>query len=321
VPGVVSAAFTGAIPADDGGQTVRVVPERGAAVPGEELGLQLLPAMPAFWTTLGLSLREGRVFTSDESAADDSDVVIVNQRLADRFWPGESALGRRLGVLDDAGAIDWRRVIGVSPNLVYEELGEETAQSRFIVYVPVARAGWRTMALLVRAAGDPGGLASAARQVVRDADPNLVAFDVLTMWQRRTFTQWGERFVARLFAMFGATALLIAVVGAYGVMAYGAGQRTREIGVRLALGARAGHVLWLVMRRGVALTAIGLALGVPLAIATARAVQSLLFDVSPWSPAVWAGVPLALAAAILAASYLPARHASRIDPAGALRQE
>ncbi len=321
VPGVVSAAFTGAIPADDGGQTVRAVPERGAAVPGEELGLQLLPAMPAFWDALGLSLREGRAFTSDESAAADADVVIVNQRLADHFWPGDSALGRRLGVLDDAGAIDWRRVVGVSPNLVYEEFGEETAQSRFIVYVPVARAGWRTMALLVRAAGNPAGLVAPARQVIRDADPNLAAFDVLTMWQRRDFTQWGERFVARLFGMFGVTALLIASVGAYGVMAYGAGQRTREIGVRLALGARASHVLWLVLRRGVVLTALGVTLGLPLAAVTARAVQSLLFDVSPWSPSVWAGVPLALAAAILAASYLPARRASRIDPAVALRQE
>lgn len=321
VPGVVSAAFTGAIPADDGGQTVRAVPERGPAAPGEELGLQLLPAMPAFWDTLGLSLQEGRAFTSGESAAADADVVIVNQRLADHFWPGESALGHRLGVLDDAGATDWRRVVGVSPNLVYEEFGEETAQSRFIVYVPVARAGWRTMALLVRAAGDPAGLVSPARQVIRAADPNLAAFDALTMWQRRDLTQWGERFVARLFGLFGVTALLIASVGAYGVMAYGAGQRTREIGVRLALGARAGHVLWLVMRRGVLLTAIGVALGLPLAAATARAVQSMLFDVSPWSPAVWAGVPLALAVAILAASYLPARRASRIDPAVALRQE
>jgi len=297
------------------------VPERGAAAQGEELGLQMLPAMPAFWDTLGLSLREGRAFTSDESAAADSDVVIVNERLAAYFWPGESALGRRLGVLDDQGAIDWRRVVGVSPNLVYEEFGEETAQSRFIVYVPVARAGWRTMALLVRAAGNPALLASPARQVIGETDPGLAAFDVLTMWQRREVTQWGERFIARLFGLFGATALLIASVGAYGVMAYGAGQRAREIGVRLALGARAGHVLWLVMRRGVLLTALGVAVGVPLAVLTARAVQSLLFDVSPWSPAVWAGVPLALAAAILAASYLPARRASRIDPAVALRQE
>ena len=117
------------------------------------------------------------------------------------------------------------------------------------------------------------------------------------------------------------TALLMACVGAYGVMAYGAAQRTREIGVRIALGAKARDVLWLFMRRGVRLTLAGLVLGVPLAILTARAVQSLLFDVSPWSPSVWVGVPLALAAAILAASYLPARHASRVDPAVALRQE
>lgn len=138
VPGVVSATFTGAIPADDGGLTVRAVPERGAAAPGEEVGLQMVPATPAFWDTVGLSLREGRPFTADESRAVDSDVVIVNERLAERLWPGESALGRRLGVMDDEGALDWRRVVGVSPNLVYEEFREETAQSRLIALRRVA---------------------------------------------------------------------------------------------------------------------------------------------------------------------------------------
>jgi len=247
--------------------------------------------------------------------------VVVNRRLAERFWPGESALGRRLGVLTDDGGVSWRRVVGVSPDLVYEEFGEETAQSQFILYVPYGRSGWRTMALLVRAAGDPAALVTPVRQALTEIDPGIAAYDVLTMWQRRAFTQWGERFVGRMFALFAATALLMACLGAYGVMAYAAGRRTREIGVRLALGALGADVVWLFMRRGVLLTAIGLLAGVPLAFATARAVEGLLFDVSPWAPGVWALTPLALAGAILLASYLPALRASRTDPARALRHE
>jgi predicted permease len=320
LPGVAAAGFTGTIPADDGGQTVRVVPERGVATPGRELGVQMIPAMPEFWSAMALALVDGRSFTAAEAADAQADVVVVNRRLADAFWPGDSALGRRLGLVDDART-RWFRVVGVAPNLVYEELGEETAQSRLVVYMPYARLGWRTMALLVRASGDPAALAAPVRRVLREVDQAIAPYDVLTMSQRRVATQWGERFIGEMFASFALMALLMAALGAYGVIAYAVGQRTREIGVRLALGAKPGMVAWLFLRRGVALTALGLAFGAPLALATARAVQSLLFNLSPWTGSMWSTLPLALAAAILSASYVPAWRASRTDPVTALRYE
>jgi predicted permease len=320
LPGAAEATVTGAIPADDGGPTIRVVPERGAAMPGEEIGVQRIPVTPSFWDTLGLTLFEGRTFTAAETLDEGSDAVIVNRRLAGRLWPGERAVGRRLGIVEPEG-VRWVRVVGVAPDLVYEEFGEETAQSQLNVYAPYGAAGWRGMALIVRGSGDPGALAAPARGVLRQVDPAISPYDVLTLEGRRIATTWGERFIGQMFALFAVASLLMACLGAYGVMAYAAGRRTREIGVRLALGAKAADVQWLFLRRGLALVGIGLALGTPLAVATARAVESLLYGVSPWSIAVWTGLPLALAGAILLASYAPAWRASRTDPMTALRDE
>ncbi len=154
LPGVVSAAATGAIPGDDGGDGIRLIPERGVGAPGEELGAQLVPVTPAFFETLGLQPVEGRSFTASEAEQPQSDVVVVNKRLADILWPGESGLGRRLQVVA-ADRTNEYRVVGIVPDVVYEELGEETSQSRLIVYVPYARAGWRTMAMLIRTRMDP----------------------------------------------------------------------------------------------------------------------------------------------------------------------
>jgi predicted permease len=320
LPGVSAVALTGAIPADDGGLTLRAVPDYGLTATGREIGVQVIPTTAQLWNALGVSLDAGRTFTDAEIRDSDADVAIVNRSLARTFWPGDVAIGHRLGLVD-AGTIRWMRVVGTAPDIVYEEFGEETEQSRLNVYLPYARLGWRTMALLVRTASDPAASIAPVRRAVREIDPAIAPYDVLTMRARRTFTQWGERFVGRMFAGFALTALLMACLGAYGLMSYSAGQRTREVGVRLALGAKAGDVMWLFLRRGIGLTLAGLIAGAPLAFATARAIEGLLFRVSPWAVTVWASVPVALVFALLIASYVPARRASRADPAMALRQE
>lgn len=320
LPGVVAASFTGSIPADDGGPTIRVVPEGAAATPGDDLGVQMIVTMPDLWDALALRLHEGRTFSETESRAAEADVVIINRRLAERLWPGGGAVGRTLTVREAEG-LRALRVIGVAPNLVYEELGEETVQSQLNVYMAPGSAGRRTMALLVRTTGDPAAVAGAVRRVLHDVDPAIAPYDVLTMRARRAYTQWGERFLSRMFTGFAVAALLMACLGAYGVMAYSTAQHTREIGVRLALGATGRDVVWLFLRRGVLLTALGLALGAPLAFATARSLAALLYRVSPWSPSIWVGTPLVLGLALLAAGFLPAWRASRTDPALALRQD
>ena len=320
LPGVSAAAATGAIPSDDGGDGIRLVPDGAAANRTEEIGAQMIPITPAFFDATGARLIDGRTFTVDEGSRADADVVIVNRSLAMRFWPGEPPIGRLLRVADGTTVVALR-VIGVAPDLVYEELGEETAQSKLNVYVPYGRAGWRTMGLIVRASGDPGVVAASARRAILELDRGIAAFDVQTMTERRLSTSWSERFIGNTFAAFCLAALLLACVGAYGLTAYSAAQRTREIGVRMAIGADRRDILKLLLERGTRLALIGVVVGTPLAIASAAGVQGLLFRVSPWDPAVWAVMPMTLVAAVLFASLAPARRASRIDPATALRHE
>ena len=214
------------------------------------------------------------------------------------------------------------RVIGVAPNLVYEEFGETTPQSALNVYVPYAESGSRTLALLVRVAGSPGAFADGLRRAVRSVDPSFAAYDVLTMTDRRALLTWGERFLATTFAVFAATALLLACLGTYGVVAYAAAQRRREVGVRLAIGAERTDIVTLFVRSGLLLGALGVAIGVPLAAlaATALSQGDMLFDVSPWDARTWLALPIALFSAVIAATLQPALRASRVDPAEALRE-
>jgi putative ABC transport system permease protein len=319
LPGVTAVTATGAIPADDGGAGIRLISDRRTG-PGEDIGAQHVPITPALFDTLGLRLTDGRTFTEAEALRSVSDVAIVNERLAAQLWPGERAVGRELRVAQASGPMSLR-VVGVAPNLVYEELGEETAQSQLIVYVPYARLAWRTMAILVRASGAPAAIAQSARAIVRASDPNFAAYDLLTMTDRRLMTSWGERFLGRTFAVFAIVALLLACLGVYGLTAYAVADRTREIGIRMAIGAQRRDIIGLVLGGGLRLAAFGALIGFPLAFGAARLVESELFRVSPFNASVWIAVPATLVAAVLVASFIPARHATRIDPVVALRQE
>lgn len=321
LPGASAAAATGAIPGDDGGGTVRLMPERGASAPGDEVGAQSIAVTPAFFETLGLQMIDGRTFTAAEDENPEADVAIVNGRLAAAFWPGQSAIGRQIRIVE-ADRIVALRVVGVAPDMVYEELGEETAQSRLNVYVPYGRMPSRSMALLVRtASGNPASLGAAARRAIHDVDPAFAAFDVMAMEERRILTMWGERFLGRTFGAFAVAALLLACIGAYGLTAYAVVQRTREIGVRMAVGATRRDIIRLLLARDGRLALAGMAAGLPVAIVSARLLESLLFEVSPWQPGVWVVTPIALLGAILTASFLPARRASLTDPANALRAD
>ena len=319
LPGVTAAAATGSIPGDDGGATITLWPERRTGAPGEALGVQRITTTPELWKTLGLALVEGRTFTPSENADPDADVVLVNQRLADRYWPGESALGRVLRPAD--GSNRSYRVIGVAPNVVYEEINEATEQSRLSVFAPYASVALRNVAMLVRTSERPSMVAAGVRQALRGVDPTFAAYDMMTMDDRRAMTQWGERFLGRTFAAFAGTALLLACLGIYGLTAYSASQRTREIGVRMAIGATPASIVRLFVRRGSRLALLGAVIGLPLAAGAAAAVENMLFRISPWQPALWAGLLATLGAAVLVASYVPARRAARTEPSVALRQE
>jgi len=325
LPGVRHAAFTSSIPTDDGGAPVRLVVERHPVPPGEEPSAIRIAASPALFETLGAPLVEGRSFTASEHASPTADVVIVNRTLARRFWP-EGALGQRLALVDGGGRrtdapVSWLRVVGVAPDIQYEEFGEETAQSRLNVFRPYAAVPGRSLALLVRTQTTPRAQAEAVRRVFRELDPGLAVWDVRTMEEVRAFTTWEQRFFGHLMGAFAAQALLLACLGVYGVLAYAVSRRTHEIGVRLALGARPVDVVRLVLRRGVALGALGTALGLLLSFAVGRGLQGVLYGVGPFEPLPLLATAIVLLAVVLAASLLPARRAAAVDPIAALRAE
>ena len=318
VPGVAAAAVTTSIPGDDGGDGRQLVID-GRTGADDAIGVQSIAISPELFDTIGVSLSEGRTFTDVEMQNPDADVVVINQELAHRLWPGDSPLNRRLG-FRSAENILWLRVVGVAPNVVYEEVGEDTDQSRLNVYVPYARSGPRSMAIVMRAQATAESLIGPVREALRRAAPAFPVSGLHTMSEVRQATTWEQEFFGDLMAAFAAAALLLACLGIYALISYSVGRRSREIGVRLALGARPGDVVTMLLRETARVGGAGLVAGLMLAIAVAQLLASSLYGVSVtgW---LFASMALPLVAAILLATWIPARRAAGIEPTIALRDE
>ncbi len=298
-------------------------PPVDAATPeeGRSIGARFNVIASDYFRTLGIALQRGREFEPREFSATNLPLVaIVNTVLAEKLWPGEDALGRRL----QFGNGQPVEVVGVVTPF-RGELAEETPSP--MVFVPYAqvRDNWSAMHLHVRALppADPEALMRTVREEVRQLDPALPVLAVKSLRQHMetNILVWLIRAGAGLFAALGAVAMLLAVVGVYGVKAYSVARRTREIGIRMALGASRDQVLGLILREGVRLTVVGLGLGLLLAAAAAKAMSGFLFEVQPFDPLVFATAPLLLTFSTLLACWLPARRASRVDPMVALRTE
>ena len=320
LPGVRAAAATTSIPTDDGGESARAVADGRPVAPGEETGVSVIGVTPGLFETLATPPLEGRDFTEDENAPAGAQVAIVNRGLARRFWPDGGAIGSRIGLVE-GGATAWLTVVGIAPEVQYEEFGEESAQSRLNVYVPYGRLGYRTMALLVRTEGPPAAAAMAVRQALRSLDAGLPAFDVRTMSEVRAYTTWEQRFFGQAMGVFAAAALLLACLGVYGLLAHNVSQRAHEMGIRLALGARPEDVVRQIVSEGLRLAGLGVVLGLFLALAVSRMLAGALYGVAATDPWTFLGLAAALVAVVLAASYIPARRAGRTDPMAALRCE
>jgi putative ABC transport system permease protein len=318
LPGVSAAVATGSIPADDGGPVVSIHVAGDDAAAADGLLGMAFGSTAGLFDALDVPLLAGRGFTPAEAVDSSAAVAIVGERLAHRLWPDGDAIGRAIRVGEAATRFT---VIGVAPDLQYEEFGEETDATGLQLHVPYAQLAWRNMAFLIRADGDPATLESALLDVVRSIDADLAPFDLLTLDQRRRFTTWPQRLFGKIFAAFGVIALVLAVAGVYGVMAYTVARRRREIGVRLALGARAGDVHRLVIGRTATLAVLGVGAGIAAALVLSGALESLLWGVEPADPLTYTVVALVLAAAALLAGYLPARRAAAVDPMEAMRTE
>jgi putative ABC transport system permease protein len=317
LPAVADAAATSSVPGDDGGSVVRVITDERLA-PGDEMGVQAITTTPGLFTTLGLEIVDGRTFTASENADPQADVTVINQQLARRLWPDGSAVGRRIG-LAGGGAPRWLRVVGVVPNLVYEELGEQTDQSRMNLYFPYAVSAPRTVALLIRAHGEPALLRLPVRDALHRLYPGLPVYDLRTMADVRRFTTFEQRFFGMTMGVFAAAALLLACLGIYGLLSYAARRRIHEIGVRLALGAEPRDVAKMFVLQAGKIGLIGLTGGLLLASVVARTLSGVVFGVDAFDPWLFAGTGAVLLVVVLIAAYLPARRAARVDPVIALR--
>jgi predicted permease len=270
-----------------------------------------------FFRTLDVRLLAGRGFSAADHA-ESEPVAIVNQRFARLYFPGQDPLGRRikLGWLDSESP--WRTIVGVAPDLAMARRRESGSEG---IYLPFSQATRRTMSVLLRAAGDPLALVPMVREEVAAIDPNLPIYEVDSLDRLIHEATAPERTVAVLFVVFGLAGLVLATVGLYGVMAFLVRCRTREIGIRMALGADARRILWLTAKNGLIQLALGLAIGVALAALLAPAMSEVLYDANPWDWRIYMLIALVLTATGVAASVAPALRATRVDPMETLRYE
>jgi putative ABC transport system permease protein len=258
----------------------------------------------------------GRALDEMESRT-KSNVAVINATMAKQFWNTSDPIGRRFRFVGDT-TNTWFTVVGVSRDYQSGHVDERLIPN-FVVGYP--RLAARNTGLMIRTVGDPAQITSAVRKAIRESDPTLPVFDVRTMEEARKLGFWSQRLFGWMFAMFGIVALVLASVGVYGVIAYGVTQRTREIGVRVALGAQPADVVRLVVRNGAVLATAGIAIGLVGSFGLTRMIQSLLTDVSSTDPLSFVAVTVFLAGVALFASYVPARRATKVDPLTALRAE
>ncbi|MEK6407646.1 MAG: ABC transporter permease [Acidobacteriota bacterium] len=268
-----------------------------------------------YFKTMGIGLLRGRDFTAQDKEGAPM-VIVINEAFARRFFEGQEALGKRVSFRGPQGP--WSEIVGVVGDSKYRTLGENP---RSTVYQPLAQNHETGMALHVRTNSKPASLAATVRREVQSIEPNLAVTSVESMADVVGGSLFAARMGAVLLAIFGLLALVLAAVGLYGVMSYSVSRRTREIGIRMALGAGSGNVLRLVLKEGMTLVVGGVAAGLIAAAALTRLLASFLYGVSPMDATTFVAIPLVLALVALLASYLPARRATKVDPMEALRYQ
>jgi putative ABC transport system permease protein len=320
LPGVVAAGTTHALPVNDFVlSTIFTVEGRIPASPDEQLSANFRKVSPGFFRTLELPLLEGRLF-NDLDDGERPPVAIISREMARRFWPGESAVGKRIRRGTDPNK-PWLTVVGVAGDVYDEVIGGGFGNTLYIPHAQSPISANPTVHLLVRTAVEPTSVAGAARRAVLAVDRDQPVDEISTMEQWVATSVSSRRFATLLLSLFAGLGVLLAVIGVYGVLSYAVGQRRHEIGVRMALGARAQDISRMVLRQGLSLTTIGLTIGLAVALAVTRLFSSLLYRVEPTDPATFAEITVGLMAVAALASWLPARRASRVDPARSLQQD
>lgn len=318
LPGVRSAAAVTALPYS-GYEDGRDFTIEGRAIePGNPPNAMYQVTSPEYFGTLHVPLLDGRLLRASGDGESAPPVAVVSKRLAERWWHAESPIGKHIRIGDSESRDTWMTIVGVVADQWHNPY--ERAP-RATIYVPWQQRPSLGMQIGVRTAGDPLGIAPSVTAMIHEVDPDQPITEMQPMTKSIHDRALGLNYVAALMGVFGGIALLLSAIGVYGVMAYMVSEQTRDIGIRMAMGAARGNILTAIFGRGLLVIGAGLAVGLPAAYGLARLLASLVYGVTATDPATFVGIPLALVAAASLAIYIPARRAMNIDPIVALRYE
>jgi len=324
IGGIQAATIATHMPLGGGNARLLAIDGRPAAAGELRPTVTLVTVGPRYFETLGLRLLRGRMFDALDGTA-GHDTVIVNQRLAAMHFAGDDPIGRRIKLTPDGppapGASEpvWMTIVGISPTIRQGNFQE--AEPDPVAYVPLRALAPSFSMLIIKAERDAASLTSLAREEVRAIDPDLPLFGILTMDQQLAQQRWPFRVFGTMFAIFAFIALALSAVGLYAVTAYSVSQRTQEIGVRMALGAQAPQVWWLILRRSIVQMAVGLTIGIGGALGVGKLLESVLVQTGTRDPVTLMSIVALLVVVSIAACFWPARRATRLDPVSALRYE
>jgi putative ABC transport system permease protein len=320
LPGVQSAAIVTHVPYSQGGGVSTFtfsIEGRPPAQRGELRNGIIESTSPNYFAMMNIALRQGRLL-SDTDGAEAPPVAVISESLARRYFPAANPLGAHIKVGEMDSPRPWMTIVGVVNDIHYSWINKDDVPT---IYGPFRQAPPYYTTILLRTPGDPLQFISPAREQISAVDPDLPLYNIKPMDRLITESIIGIAYVASMMAVLGVIALVLASVGVFGVMSYSVSERAHEIGVRMSLGAQTTDILRMVLRSGMTLTGLGLAIGLPIAFALARALAALLFGVTATDPFSFIGLPLLLAGVAALACYLPARRAARLDPLKALRYE
>jgi predicted permease len=317
LPGVEAVSLVRRPPLSDSSSSSGPILREGETLPRGSGGRVIMNTsiMPGYFGTMQIPLLEGRDF-DDRDRRGSQRAIIVNQKMAEILWPGESAVGKRILIGTDSK--DPLEVVGVVKTGKYRSLSEDPKP--FYYYAAMQR-DTGGMVMFIRTTLDPVSLVDPTRSYIRTLDRGMPISSVKTMQDHLTWALWAPKMAASLSIAFGLVALVLSAVGLYSVMAYVVSQRTREVGIRMALGAQRRDVLRLITAYGMGLALTGLGIGLVLALVLARALSSVLIGISVYDATIFLTVPVLLTAVAAAACFFPARRATKVDPLVALRYE
>ena len=319
IPGVTAAALTGGLPSGDasynGGQVG--IEGKAYATDREYPRTRFVPVQDAFFEVLGIPSRSGRTFNSGDRAG-SMPVALVNEKFVKQYFPDGNAIGRRIRLGTSKSTDPWLTIVGVVGDVF---AGDPDEPRPPVVYRPLSQSHTRFVYVTARTRGEPLQLTNSVRAAVASLDPDIPLYWVYSLREAIARPLWFIRIFGTMFMIFGFIALFLAAIGLYAVMSFSVSRRTREVGIRMALGARSADVVRMIFRQGAAQLAVGMLLGVGLALGVSQLLRILLLDVNPRDPYIYVAVVLTLAAAGLLACLIPARRATLVHPLNALRSE